>query len=168
MKSILSERPGWVRIAALVGLPLLALVLTAAAGYLKWEHDSLAASRNAATESVRAASDATVKMLSYKPETVEQELNAAKDDLVGGFRDEYSSLIKDVVIPGSREKHISAVATVPGASSVSADRDHAVVLVFVDQSTTIGTDPPTDTASSVKVSLDRVDDRWLVSGFEPI
>jgi Mce-associated membrane protein len=62
------------------------------------------------------------------------------------------SLIDDVVIPGAKQKQISAVATVPAAGAVSATEDHAVVLLFVDQTVNVGNDPPTDTASAVPVA----------------
>lgn len=55
-----------------------------------------------------------------------------------------------------------------GAASVSASENHAVVLVFVDQTTVVGNDAPTDTDSVVRVTLDRIGNRWLISGFEPI
>jgi Mce-associated membrane protein len=77
-------------------------------------------------------------------------------------------LIHDVVIPGAKQQHISAVATVPLASSVSATTTHAVALLYVDQTTTIGAGAPTATASSVRVTLEKVGDRWLISAFEPI
>ena len=48
------------------------------------------------------------------------ELHAARDLLTGDFRDSYTSLTNDVVIPGAKQKQISAVATVPAAASVSA------------------------------------------------
>ena len=35
--------------------------------------------------------------------------------------------------PGAKQKQISAVATVPGAASISASANHAVVLLFVNQ-----------------------------------
>ena len=73
-----------------------------------------------------------------------------------------------VVIPGAREKKISAVAQVPAASSVSASPAHAVALLFVNQTVTIGKDAPTNTTSSVRVTLDKVGGKWLVSGFEPV
>jgi Mce-associated membrane protein len=41
-------------------------------------------------------------------------------------------------------------------------------LVFVNQTSIVGTDAPTDTASSVRVGLDKVDGQWLISSFEPI
>lgn len=77
-------------------------------------------------------------------------------------------MVNEVVIPGSREKGISAVAQVPAAASITATPDHAVALVYVDQTVTVGRGTPTDTASSVKVTLERVGDRWLVSGFQPV
>jgi Mce-associated membrane protein len=88
--------------------------------------------------------------------------------LTGNFRDAYTSLIDQVVIPGARQKQITSVATVPAAASVSANGNHAVVLVFVNQTITIGNDPPTNTASSVRVTLDKPNGQWLISQFEPV
>jgi Mce-associated membrane protein len=122
----------------------------------------------ARVQSVQAAIDSTVAMLSYRPDTVQQNLAAARDRMTGDFRDSYASLTNDVVIPGAKQRQISAVATVPATSSVSATSTHAVVLIFVNQTTIIGNDPPTDTASSVKVTLEKVQDRWLISQFDPI
>jgi hypothetical protein len=122
----------------------------------------------AAASSVTAATEDTIALLSYHPETVEKDLTSARDRLTGSFRDDYTKLTTDVVIPGSTEKKISAVATVPAAASVSASENHAVALVFVDQATTIGTDAPTDTASTVRLTLEKVDDRWLISQFDPV
>jgi Mce-associated membrane protein len=160
----------WSRVVAFGVLPALALVLALAAGYLKWQDNSVRNSDTARIESVQAAKDTTVKMLSYKPDSVEKELNDARSLLTGDFRDQYTSLINDVVIPGAKEKQISAVATIPenGAASVSADPNHAVVLLFVNQTVVVGQDAPTDTASSVRVTLDKVGDSWLISKFDPV
>ena len=114
------------------------------------------------------ARDTTAAILSYQADTAERDLNAARDRLTGSFLDEYTKLINEVVIPGAKEKKISAVATVPAGGSVSATPDQAVALVFIDQTVTVGGSAPTNTASSVRVTLDRVDGRWLVSGFEPV
>jgi Mce-associated membrane protein len=57
---------------------------------------------------------------------------------------------------------------VPAAASVSATQNHAVVLVFVNQTVIVGNDVPSSTASSVKVTLDKQGDRWLISGFDPV
>ena len=157
----------WARLLVAV-LPALALILALGVGYLKWLDGTARESRAAAEQSVRAASDNTVAILSYKPETVDQDLKAAADRLAEPFRQQYTQLVKDVVAPGAKQQHISAVATVPAAASVSATGKHAVVLVFVDQTTTIGNDAPTQSTSSVRVNLDNVDGRWLVSQFDPV
>lgn len=147
---------------------LLVLAPALGASVLKYWDSSARNSQIARTESVEAARESVVAMLSYQPENVEGQLAAAQDRLTGEFRDSYAGLTRDVVIPGAKQKRISTVANVPAAASVSATPDHAVVLVFVNQSAIVGSDAPTDTASSIRVTLDKIDGRWLISGFDPI
>jgi Mce-associated membrane protein len=158
----------WSRLAAFVILPVIAMLLGAAAGYLKWEDSSRRDADTARNEAVAAAKDSTIALLSYKPETVDKDLGAARDRLTGTFLDAYTQLVNTVVIPGAKEKKISALATVPAAAPVSAKADHAVVLLFVDQTVTVGADAPTNTTSSVRVTLEKVGGRWLISAFDPI
>jgi Mce-associated membrane protein len=162
-----SSRFSWTRLLVVV-LPVLALILALGVGYLKWLDGTARESRVAAEQSIRAASDSTIAILSYKPETVDRDLKAAADRLAEPFRQQYTQLVNDVVAPGAKQQHITAVATVPAAASVLATGKHAVVLVFVDQTTTIGNDAPTQSTSSVRVSLEKVDGRWLISQFDPV
>ena len=162
------RRIQWSKAIAYGLLPGLALVLASAAGYLKWQDGSAREAQTARAESVRAAIDSTVALLSYRPDTVETDLDAAKSRLTGTFLDAYTKLTHDLVIPGAKQKQISAVATVPAAASTSATATHAVVLLFVNQSVIVGRDAPTNTASSVRVTLDKVDGRWLISQFDPV
>jgi Mce-associated membrane protein len=161
-------RFSWTRMLAYAVLPGLALALALGAGYLKWQDGSARLSQEAAVKSVQVATESTIAMLSYRQDTAEKELTAARDRLTGKFRDEYTQLVNDVVIPGAKQQKISSVATAPAAAPVSATQNHAVVLVFVNQTITIGDDPPTNSASSVRVTLDKVHDRWLISHFDPI
>ncbi|MBX8690353.1 hypothetical protein HGA11_28480 [Mycolicibacterium septicum DSM 44393] len=143
------------------------LVLGSAAGLLSYYDRAARVSQAAAQSSMQAARDATVELLSYNPDNAKAKLTAARDLLTGDFRDAYTSLTNDVVIPGAEQKRISATATVPAVSTTSASASHAVVLVFVNQSVVIGNDAPSETASAVEVTLDKSGDRWLISGFEP-
>jgi Mce-associated membrane protein len=149
-------------------LPGLALLLAVAAAYLKDQVGLASESGIARIESVATAKESTIALLSYTPETADKDLGAARDRTTGTFTEAYTQLVHDVVIPGAKQKHISAVAKVPAAASVSATLNHAVALVFIDQTVVMGTDPPTDTASSVRVTLDKVGGRWLISGFDPV
>lgn len=157
-----------VAVLAFVVLPLLTFGFAGVAGYFKWRDSTANAAHVASIESVDAARDATIAMLSYTPDNAEQTLTAARNLLTGALRDNYTQLITDVVVPGARQKRITALAAVPAVATVSATADQAVVLVFVNQSASVGNDPPTDSASTVKVTLQRIDGKWLVSAFEPI
>lgn len=157
-----------VRLFVFVLLPAIALLLALGNGYLKWRADSAGRSEAAAAQSVSAATETVIALLSYQPGSVDTELRAAADRLTGTFRDEYLTLINDVVIPGSKEKGISATVTVPAAASISVTENKAQVLVFVNQATSFGEGAPSHSVSSVKLTLDKENDRWLVSQFEPV
>ena len=82
--------------------------------------------------------------------------------------DDYTQLIRTVVIPDAKQRGISAAAQVPAAAVVSAEADRAVLLVYVDQAMAAGNAKPTQTNSSVRVTMEKIDGRWLIAGFDPI
>lgn len=162
------QAANWRRVLVYGALPGLALILAMTAGFMKWQDSSVRDADVSAAESVQVAKDSTVALLSYQPNTVERDLAAAKDLTTGAFRESYVKLTDEVVIPGAKEQQIATTATIPAASPVSADENHAVVLLFVNQTVTMGNGAPSESASSVRVTLDKVDERWLVSGFDPV
>ncbi|MBS4727108.1 hypothetical protein MSM1_01565 [Mycobacterium sp. SM1] len=160
-----ARRVTWLRLLVYGMLPGAALLLAMAAGFLRWQDSSVRDVDLARVESVAAAKEATVALLSFRPDTIEQDVQAVRHRLTGGFRETYLQVTRDVLIPNCKERKISAAARVPGAAAVSVAENHAVVLVFVDQTVVVGTSPPTDAASSVRVTLDKVGGHWLISGF---
>ncbi|MDT7720920.1 MAG: Mce-associated rane protein, partial [Mycobacterium sp.] len=46
--------------------------------------------------------------------------------------------------------------------------NHAVALLFVDQTVAVGNDAPTGTSSIVRVTMDKTGGRWLISAFDPV
>lgn len=40
-------------------------------------------------------------------------------------------------------------------------------MLYVNQAITVGKEAPQTTNSTVRVTLDKVDGRWLVAGFDP-
>ena len=162
------HRVVWSRALVFGVLPVLVLLIAVGAGYLKWQDTWVRSSVAAGVDSVAAAKESTVALLSYQPDSVEKDLGTARDRLTGKFKESYTDLVHDVVVPGAKKDHISAIATVPAAASVSATPNHAVALVYVDQTVTVGNDAPTDTASTVRVTMDKVGNRWLISSFDPI
>lgn len=158
----------WSRLLAYGVLPALALLLALVAAYFKWVVASADDRARVRADSVRVAGEDAVALLSYKADSVDKDLGAARERLTGDFKDAYTELTRQVVIPGAKEKRITAVAKVTAAAPVSVTNNHAVVLLFVNQTVTIGDGAPTDTQPVVRVTLEKANGRWLVSHFDPV
>jgi Mce-associated membrane protein len=156
----------WSRVLIYGLLPALALLLAIAAGLLKWKDSSVRSTDLARSESVTAARDSTVALLTFRFDTVDRDVAAARQRLTGKFRAVYTQRTQEELIPNAKEQRVSATAVVPGAASESATHNHAVVLVFVNQTIKIGDSAPADAVSSVRVTLDKIGERWLVSDFD--
>lgn len=118
---------------------------------------------------VDAASTGTEALLSYAPDTLDEDLATARSLMTGEFLDYYGRFTADVVAPAVREKGITATAQVLRAGVIEIHPRSAKVLVFLNQETISGERPdPSRTASSVIVSLTDVDGDWLISSFDPI
>jgi Mce-associated membrane protein len=118
---------------------------------------------------VKAASDGTVALLSYSPESLDKDVANAKSYLSGDFLSEYTKRIEQTVAPATKEKSLTTTAHVVGAAVSELHLNSAVVLVFVDQSTTSKDRPdPSMWASSVLVSLSRIKGKWLITKFDPV
>lgn len=148
---------------------LLALLAVVAAGWLWWDTAQRRGAEQAGVQAVQAARESIPALFSYQPGTAEKDLPAAaRDRLTGTFLADYTQLITTVVVPEAKRNGISASARIPAAGLVSADTGHAVVLAYVDQSITVGKQAPSQTNSSVRITMDKVGGRWLISRFEPI
>lgn len=165
---IAEPRFGSTRVLVYGLLPALAFLLAVAAGLLKWHDSSIEGADLARHESVQAARDCTVVLMSFQPDTIEKNLASTRKCLTAGFGDTYTRVAQEMVIPYTKEHHVSAVTHLVAAASVSASENHAVVLVFADQTLTTAGSAPTHVSSSIRVSMDKVDERWLISGFDPI
>jgi Mce-associated membrane protein len=118
---------------------------------------------------VGAASDGTVAMLSYSPESLDKDFATAKSHLSGDFLSYYNQFTEQIVAPAAKEKSLKTTARVIGAALSELHPNSAVVLVYVDQSTTSKDKPdPTMSASSVLVSMTRVNGNWLITKFDPV
>ncbi|OBH22190.1 hypothetical protein A5692_07845 [Mycobacterium sp. E342] len=118
---------------------------------------------------VTAASDGTVALLSYSPDTLDKDFAAAKSHLSGDFLSYYNQFTEQIVAPAAKQKSLKTSARVIGAAVSELHPNSAVVLVLVDQSTTSKDNPdPAMASSSVLVSLSRVNGAWLITKFDPV
>jgi Mce-associated membrane protein len=123
----------------------------------------------AAQSAIRAASDGTVALLSYSPDSLDRDFSAAKTHLTGDFLSYYNQFTDQIVAPAAKQKGVKTSAVVVQSAVSELHSDSAVVLLFINQSTTSTDRPdPALSASSVLVSLTKVHGAWLISKFDPV
>jgi len=157
-----------------VGVIVVTVALIASAGVAAWlyfdqyrpDTQTDAAAANVALE---AAKTGTIALLSYSPESLDQDFATAKSHLTGDFLSYYTQFTEQIVTPAAKEKSVKTTASVVRAAVSEIQPDSAVVLVFINQNTTSKENPDgAFAASSVKVGLKKVDDTWLISAFDPV
>ncbi len=168
-----STRSGF-GVFGIVGIALLAVALVASAGVAAWLYFSqyrpdqqidAAVSKTA----LDAATNGTVALLSYSPDSLDKDFASAKSHLTGDFLSYYTQFTEQIVTPAAQQKSVKTTASVVRAAVSELQPNSAVVLVFVNQTTTSKENPDGAFAvSSVKVSLNKVDGTWLISSFDPV
>ncbi|OBB69902.1 hypothetical protein [Mycobacterium sp. 852014-50255_SCH5639931] len=169
-----AERSGRARrkvkvVPAVLILLLLISGATAAWLYFKQYRPDKQTDPSVASAVVSSASDGTVALLSYSPDSLDKDFAAAKSHLSGDFLSYYNQFTEQIVAPAAKQKSLKTSARVLGAAVQELHPNSAVVLVLVDQSTTSKDNPePAMASSSVLVSLTRVNGNWLITKFDPV
>lgn len=133
--------------------------------YLPDRETDAAAAKNA----ISAASEGTVAILSYSPETLDHDFSNAKSHLTGDFLNYYNQFTSQIVAPAAKQRSVKTTAVVLRAALSEFRADSATVLLFVNQSTQSKDRPePTYTSSSVVLNMTKSDGKWLISSFNPV
>lgn len=155
-----------VLVATAVVLFIAAVAVASFTGYRFWNDRQ---AEQARTASVDAARRSVAAMFTYDFHTVDTELPKAANDFTPSFKSDYLKLINQVIAPGAKQKQLTVQATTQAAGVVSADRSHAVVLLYLNQVTTSKDSPQgTVTPSRVRVSLDKDGGHWLLAQVTPL
>lgn len=156
-------------------IPVILIVLVLLSGgaatwqYFKQYRPDKQTDASVASAVASAASDGTVALLSYSPESLDKDFANAKSHLSGDFLSYYNQFTEQIVAPAAKQKSLKTNARVLGAAVQELHPNSAVVLVLVDQSTTSKDNPdPAMASSSVLVSLTRVSGSWLITKFDPV
>jgi Mce-associated membrane protein len=152
----------------LVALVIASIGLAAGLFVLQYRPDREIDDR-AADQAVRAASDGAVALLSYSSDSLDRDFADAKTRLTGEFLDYYIKFTRDFVAPTVRDKHLTQKAVAIRSAAVDLHPKSAVVLVFLNETTTSADKKePLKTPSSVRVTLEKVDGSWLISKLDPV
>lgn len=116
-----------------------------------------------------AAADGTVALLSYAPDSLDADFTNAKSRLTGDFLSYYTQFTDQIVTPAAKQKQVTTSAAVIQKAVAEMHPESAVVLVFLNQTTTSKENPDgAFSASAVKVGLQKTNGNWLISSFDPI
>ncbi|KUI16490.1 hypothetical protein AU193_09290 [Mycobacterium sp. GA-1285] len=169
-----SRPKAWRGIGRHLGAILLTLLLVVSAGVAAWLYffqyrQDQQTDGDAQRVALEAAKSGTVALLSYAPDSMEQDFSNAKANLTGDFLDYYTQFTEQIVTPAVKEKQVKTSAAVVEAGVAEMRPDTAVVLVFVNQ-TTVSKENPDGAfaASAVKVGMTKSDGRWLIDKFDPV
>ncbi|MEE4023432.1 hypothetical protein V1Y59_10115 [Gordonia sp. PKS22-38] len=144
-------------------------VATVASAYFTVYRDDTAVDDEVAHSVLQAANDGAVSVLSYSPKTLDADFEDARGNLTGHFLTYYQEFTDKVVKPAATENDVNTEAQIVRSAVSELSKNDAQVLAFVNQSTTSKTKPdPELTSSSVRITLQRVGGRWLISSFDPV
>lgn len=153
---------------------LLTVLLLASAGVAAWLYffqfrPDQQTNADAQKVALDAATQGTVALLSYAPDTLDKDFAAAKSHLTGDFLNYYTQFTTQIVTPAAKQKQVKTSAAVVQSAVAEMHPDSAVVLVFVNQ-TTVSKENPDGAfaASAVKVGLKQSEGHWLINSFDPV
>lgn len=169
------RRDIWRRQITVKPIPVILILLVLISGgvtawlYAHYHQPDQRTSPRVARAALSAASDGTVALLSYSPDSLDKDFAAARSHLTGDFLSYYDQFTQQIVAPAAKQKSLKTSAHVMRAAVAELHPDSAVVLVFVNQSTTSKDNPePSMAASSALVNLSLVDGKWLITKFTPV
>lgn len=148
-------------LSVLAGLVVLAL-LAAAGGLVVADRQQQALS-DARTAALAQAREHAETVLSYDHESLDGDFAAALAVSTGDFAKEYGRTSEAAVRPLATQTKATVTAEVVEAGLVEATRSRAVVLLFVNQTTTsTRADGPQTDLNRVRMTVVRDGGRWLV------
>jgi Mce-associated membrane protein len=160
--------PRWpVAVAALLAVLLVAgLAAAAVLFYRVREADDTSAARR---EAVAAARSNAQAILSYDHRTLGADFAKAGKVLTGKFKKDYARTTRTVVRPSAQQYKVVVKAEVTAASVVRSSAHEAVVLLYVDQTTTsTRLEGPKVDLNRVRMTLVEKDGNWLVSALDAL
>jgi Mce-associated membrane protein len=165
----------WIRRCLAKWRPILLTILLIASagfgtGYFHFVYRSDWQTNDAVrNQAVTAASDGAVALLSYSPETLARDFTNAKSRLTDNYLPYYQQFADQIVGPSAQRGHITTTASVVKAAVSEMHPDSAVVLVFVKLKTASKEKPePVVTSNSLKITLKKVNNSWLIEKFDGV
>ena len=152
---------GSVLVAAFVGL-------SAAGGWLYWNRVETRGADDARAVLPRLAAKEIPQVFAYDYQTVERSLTAAYPFLTPEYRQEFQKSVNAQIIPEARKREVVVQANVVGVGVMSAKRESASVMVYMNRTVTDKSRQPLYDGSRLRVDFKKIGDKWLIAFITPI
>jgi Mce-associated membrane protein len=165
------RRPGFLRwLIAVAGSLLIATFvgLSVTAGWFYWERVQTRGEAAARALLPQLAAKEIPDVFAYDYQTVERSLSAAYPLLTPAYRQEFQKSVNAQIIPEAKKREVVVQANVVGVGVMSAKRDSASVMVYLNRTVTDKSRQPLYDGSRLRVDFEKIGNQWLISYITPI
>ena len=145
------------------------VALAGVGGWLYWNRVELRGEQAARDGAWRPlATEQIPKVFGYDYQTVERSLNEVYPLLTPAYRQEFEDRANKDIIPQARERQLVSQANVVGVGVLSAQRNSASVMVYMNRTVTDKSKTPVYDGSRLRVDYQKIDGKWLINYITPI
>ena len=159
---------GWLIAVAGCLLVVVFVGLAAAAGWFYWQRVETRGEQTARALLPQLAAKEVPEVFAYDYQTVERSLTAAYPLLTPEYRQEFRKSADAQIIPEAKKREVVVQANVVGVGVMTAKRDSASVMVYMNRTVTDKSRQPLYDGSRLRVDFKKVGKQWLIAYITPI
>jgi Mce-associated membrane protein len=144
------------------------VALAGVGGWLFWNRVELRGEQTASAEVGGLAKSQIPQIFGYDYQTVEGSLGKVYPLLTPDYRQEFEDRANKDIIPQARERQLVSQANVVGVGVLSAQRNSASVMVYMNRTVTDKSKTPIYDGSRLRVDYQKIDGKWLIKYITPI
>ncbi|WP_374024244.1 mammalian cell entry protein [Mycobacterium sp. HNNTM2301] len=152
---------GYLMIVVFVGL-------AAAAGWFYWGRVQSRGEEAARAVLPGLATKEIPEVFAYDYQTVERSLSDAYPLLTPDYRQEFRKSANAQIIPEAKKREVVVQANVVGVGVMSAKRESASLMVYMNRTVTDKTRQPLYDGSRLRVDFKKIGKQWLIAYITPI
>lgn len=152
---------GYLLIVVFVGL-------SAAAGWFYWGRVQTRGEEAARAVLPGLATKEIPEVFAYDYQTVERSLSDAYPLLTPDYRQEFRKSANAQIIPEAKKRGVVVQASVVGVGVMSAKRESASLMVYMNRTVTDKSRQPLYDGSRLRVDFKKVGKQWLIAYITPI
>jgi Mce-associated membrane protein len=144
------------------------VALAAVAGWVYWNRVEFRGELDTREELAPLAAKQIPQVFGYDYQTVERSLNEVYPLLTPDYRREFQDRANKDIIPQARERQLVSQANVVGVGVLTAQRNSASVMVYMNRTVTDKSKEPVYDGSRLRVDYQKIDGKWLIEYITPI